>query len=76
MGHRERPRKVLAAIIRNDRESLSMMGMLGGIASQKARRIKKANFRQEMLKRLIETNEHIIGIDGNDGPCPDGRIPF
>ncbi|MFA6278883.1 MAG: hypothetical protein WCS97_03015 [Candidatus Paceibacterota bacterium] len=76
MGERERPKNVQDAIARDDRETLSVMGHFGGRAAQKARRIKKANLRREMFARQVEANEHIVGIDGNDGPCPDGRIPF
>jgi len=76
MSHRERPKNVLAAIIRNDHEALSLMGMLGGIASQKARRIKKARFAREVWEMRVQANEHILTPDGQDGPCPDGIIPF
>ena len=74
--HRERPDKVTRAIAGGDKEALSFMGHLGGKATQKARRIKKARLAKDMWEMRVQANEHIICIDGNDGPYPDGRIPF
>lgn len=75
-SHRERPVQVTRAIVRDDKEALSLMGHLGGKVTQKRRRIKKARLLREMWETRIQANEHIIGPDGQSGPCPDGVIPF
>ena len=75
MSHRERPKQVLDAILNADYATLSILGYLGGKASGRARRARKARFAKEIFEIQIQTNEYILGLDGEDGSYPDGIIP-
>ena len=80
MSERKIPEKVLDAIARDDHETLRVLGAAGGRASQRARRIQKTRKQtmalRDVWQKLIQANEHIVGADGESGPCPDGVIMF
>ena len=88
MGLEQKPKEVLEVIRRSatddpqaQKHQMAMsrkggqVSALNRIRRQAEKEIEAKQVKKDLLQSHIESNEHILTLDGEDGEFPDGNIP-